>query len=443
MRINLQLTALFSLQLLNVAAQRRGGGGGDSDGDSGDDDSGSSGGGGNIIESPEVLPNGLTDSYYCGLGKCLCQQVPEREMLFGLPGVYYNGTLTIRHQISESTVWNSGGSGACGNDDGSVKTYEYPALFVAAVRGNESDTNPFHWALYGFQPGDQGTIGADGPLIDVSQRWILIKSSDFVVSGTSYGGSFEYPGSKALYSNSDSTDKHQNTRVYWPTEITDFSDNRFSARATYSEVPPLGFEGISEQPDVRNSQFFTLSDVCAYNQTTNLDTVPPPKSLIPKDNDYSNTTTPTIWLEEGTVAEMEGIGADEMTFLINATLSSATAYIVDRKPQCAKEQGVAYNAGYIDQPLEQAAFWGLNTVGDYDAQWQLGLTVSLSFQGSIVSENSTRITGRDGADVTFEAGYETPAPPEETQSPENAAVSGRQLGSAIWMIGLFTITMMV
>lgn len=367
-------------------------------------------------------------------------------MLYGLPGVYYNGSLTIRHHITNSTSWDEKGPGGCGNEDNSPKTYEYPALFLAAKKGNSSDTNPFHWVLYGFQPADQ-IIGIDYPFLDVLQRWVQIRSSDFVISGTSYAGSWGGPrgfnGPNALYRNSDASNVHLMTRVYWKTEITDMADTHFSARAEFDNLPPQLWEDTTDRETVYASQYLTLSDVCAYNKTTMLSTFPVPISQIPKGNSYLNTTTPTIWLSTGATAEMRDVGADEMSFSLNGSASMTTGWVMERKAQCINTETAPNLDGYSKVPFERSYPWKLHTYEEYDKLLQLSVSISLSFKGSIVSENSTRVTGIEGGDLVFEAGYETPTPSQQATRSSSAGVSRREVWCSIMWTSSFFVTIML
>jgi hypothetical protein len=366
-------------------------------------------------------------------------------MLFGLPGIYYNGTITVRHRIKNSTVWELKGANGCGNDDDDEKKYTYPALFVAAPRGNSSDVNPFHWNLYGFQPADQ-TNQSRGPYLDVYQRWVQIRSSDFILSRTSYGGSFAFDGSDALYRNSDSTDEQQTTRVYWDTKITDWDNDKFSASAEYTNVPPIpdnAYVPYNDRYDVRFSQYFTLSDVCAYNQTTGAGALfqPLPPSRIPKGNDYLNTTTPTFWLSKGAKAEMKDIGANSMTFSLKHTIKSAYPYISDRQAICGKNEDLTF---VMSEVFERSYFREMLTYEDYDAVWTMDLDISIEFKGEIVSENSTRITGRQDGDVLFARVYATPRPSGSSGGSTSSAISFTELSSvATWVVVVFSMTLLV
>ncbi|KAJ4312897.1 hypothetical protein N0V84_009707 [Fusarium piperis] len=461
MRVDLSASvlSLLSLQLFGSVAARRGGG--DSGGDSGGSSGGSSGGGSSDGGSsggtsgggssgypygPSSYPNGLSNKLDCGLGECGCQQLQEREMLFGLPGIYYNGIITIRHHIKNSSTWEFRGANGCGNDDDDEKEYTYPALFVAAPRGNSSDVNPFYWNLYGFQPADQ-TNQSRGPYLDVYQRWVQIRSSDFVLSKTSYGGSFTFDGSDALYRNSDSTNDQQTTRVYWDTKITDWDGDKFSASAEYTRVPPIpnnAYIPYRSRYDVRTSQYFTLSDVCAYNQTTGSASGPLPPSVIPKGNDYLNTTTPTLWLNKGAKAEMKDIGSKSMTFSLEQTIKSAIPYMSERQAICGKREDSTF---YMSTVFERSPFWEIRAYDKYDAYWSMDLDISIEFKGEIVSENSTKITGRQNGDVTFGRVYATPRPtggPGGSGGSASSAISLTELsGVATWVLTMFSMALLV
>lgn len=416
-----------------------GGGNGGSSGDSGGSyGGGSSGGGGSFLTPEETLPDGLDGSpSACGYGQCGCSQLFERQMVYGLPGIYYNGTVTIRHEVTNSSVWNNVGSNICGMDDKSVKTYSYPALFLAAPRGNASDTNPFHWRLFGFQPADQ-TNGTHAPYLDIFQRWVHIRSSDFVLSNTAYGGGWRYRGYQSRYWESDSTDNQWFTNVYWPTNITKWGDGEFSARAEYTRNSSKG--SFSSYPEgVTSSNYVTLSNVCAHNQA--IYGSENPKSKIPKGNDYANTTTPTVWLQLGAKAEINNVGAESMSFTLNNTLGRAVPYISGRQAQCTNDEAGSY------LPFELSRFSPLEPNNDYQ-ETQMAVKISLEFKGDIVSENSTKITGREDGDVVFQDGYVTPTPSSSSgQSNGSQSDAGgldfRWAMISAFSVGLFTVTFLV
>src|SRR5690606_2206777 len=99
-----------------------------------------------------------------------------------------NGTLTVTHKLGDSSVWlfeypPDSRFGRCQNNDRNTKTYEYPGLLFVGNTGNDSDTNPIFWILRGYQPADQTSRRDDDPpYVDVAQRWVHIRSSDFVVT---------------------------------------------------------------------------------------------------------------------------------------------------------------------------------------------------------------------------------------------------------------------
>jgi hypothetical protein len=101
---------------------------------------------------------------------------------------------------------------------------------VAEGTGNSSDTNPINWALRAFQPQEQTSEN----YLDLYERWIHIRSSDFVVTDTSlqsqYNGQYEYFAS-------DATGHHQETHVYWNTSVSKTEGNTCSASEEYVAQP--------------------------------------------------------------------------------------------------------------------------------------------------------------------------------------------------------------
>ncbi|CAG1994229.1 unnamed protein product [Fusarium graminearum] len=427
------------LVYLNTVAARRGGGswGGSGGGSSGGGSSGGGGSeggsGGGTAENPppgfnswSYNNNGIFDEndtgWKCDPNTCGCQQLTEREIVYGIPGLYYNGTLTVQHHITNSSSWLDKGPGACGMADDEPNTYKYPALFLVAPTGNKTDTNPFHWRLFGFQPADQ-TLGATESYIDIYQRWVHLRSSDFVVSGTPYGGTYFYDTSIGRYTLSDATNRHRNTTAFWSTKITNSDIESLSARAVYKTKPPsLDFDPDTSRPEPASSQYITFSDVCAWNSDIASQEYKPLQRSNSSHNDHINTTTPTVWLEPGAAAEMKGIGASKMTFTLQSSLDAAKPWMNLRQAYCgdgAKQGTQDYS---IDDPFELGYFYYL-TNDDELSDWRLNMSFSLSFEGSLVRENSTRINGTNKDGLVFEATYETP-PPDYTLPSESDGSGG-------------------
>ncbi|WXC67629.1 hypothetical protein SNK03_013443 [Fusarium graminearum] len=380
------------LVYLNTVAARRGGGswggsgGGSSSGGSSGGGGSEGGSGGGTAENPppgfnswSYNNNGIFDEndtgWKCDPNTCGCQQLTEREIVYGIPGLYYNGTLTVQHHITNSSSWLDKGPGAC-------ESY-----------------------------------------IDIYQRWVHLRSSDFVVSGTPYGGTYFYDTSIGRYTLSDATNRHRNTTAYWSTKITNSDIDSISARAVYkTKPPPLNFDQDTSRPEPASSQYITFSDVCAWNSDLATQEYKPLQRSNVSHNDHINTTTPTVWLKPGAVAEMKGIGASKMTFTLQSSLDAARPWMNLRQANCgdgAKQGTQDYS---IDDPFELGYFYYLMNDDELN-DWRLDLSFSLSFEGSLVRENSTRIneTNKDG--LVFEATYETP-PPDYTLPSESDGHSG-------------------
>jgi hypothetical protein len=414
----MRYSAFFVLLLLfhpGIVASRRGGGSGGNNDDN--DNSGVS----DWYDPDGDLDGGDGgDSSYkkpCGWGVCGCHLIHEREKLFSLPGLYYNGSITIRHHLTDSTVWDDETDtedGPCQNDDRSTKTYTYPGMFLVAPIGNVTDTNPFHWSLKGFQPPDQ-LEGTGGPYIDLLQRWIHIRSSDFVVTGNDSLPWTVWPN----YLSSDATGMHQTTRVYWPTNITSIGKDTFSARAKYTQTPPATSDtpGFAFEAGRHTSQYATLSDVCIHNHIwSKFDKYEPiPKSHISHGRN-TGTSTPTVWLTEGAAAEMLGIGAEVVTVTLNSSFESVVPLIGRREPRCDDKASVDY--------FELDSFDTIHSRDDGDVarSWNLTFDLSITFRGSLIEENSTRILGFNKGNPIFEAKYEPPEPyRSQAQDDENCS----------------------
>lgn len=431
-----------------VTAQRRGGwrGGGGGGGGSGDDDfddyddeEGDSG--------SSILPPPIPDPVpQCDMGRCACTMVDERTDQYELPGMYYNGTVTISHKLEDSSVWlfedpernPSEDYKWCGNHDSKIKTYEYPGLLFVGNTGNDSDTNPIFWILRGYQPANQTKYLDDDnePYLDVRQRWIHLRSSDFVVKDESRKGL----RGQYRYLETDATATYRQTSVYWRTNITEHSEDdlSFSARTTYDRQPLLTQESgqlpaadmtfwdpEKDHQDTRTSQYVTLSDVCdSLHQT--VDGGPSaPRSLISEGGGHQllrDVTTPTIWIPLGTVAEMSGIGSETAKFeLKQEEWERLKPYVSGQSANCRDD--------FDQDKFEYSEFSHMYRFGQPDSIWNLTLsTLSLSFEGRLVQENSTEISsfGDDGVPV-FGAEYKR-APKEDVEIPSE---SGDEEGGAM------------
>lgn len=425
-----------------VTAQRRGGGGGGGGG-------GDNGAGElddiDIPDTPTPPKEGPPKPQpTCEESRCVCAMIDERTSQYELPGMYYNGTVTVEHKIDDSSVWLFEDTEKtqenyykwCGNKDGETKTYEYPALLFVGNTGNDSDTNPIFWILRGYQPADQTDL--DTEYLDVRQRWIHLRSSDFVVRDESRKGL----RGQYRYLETDATAVYGETSVYWRTNISDHSEasSSFSARATYEHEPILteesgeipdvdmpSWDPDEDSQDVRTSQYVTLSDVCnVLHQTVEGASSAPGSSITEgdEDNAMSGATTPTVWLPLGTVAEMSGIGSETARFeLTSRDWERVRPYASGQSASCFDDVG--------RQRFEWSGFSHMHRFGQPESIWNLTLSLlSLSFEGSLVGENSTDITsfGDDGTPV-FGAKYER-APREEEENPPSSSGDGEENNAA-------------
>ena len=139
-------------------------------------------------------------------------------------------------------------------------------------------------------------------------------------------------------------------------------------------------------------------------------------------NDHINTTTPTVWLEPGAVAEMKGIGASKMTFTLESSLNAVRPWMNLPQANCGDGAKEGTRDYAFNDPFELGYFNYLTNNDELNV-WRLDLSFSLSFEGSLVRENSTRINGTDKDGLVFEATYETP-PPDYTLPSESNRPSG-------------------
>jgi hypothetical protein len=399
------LTSLLLLCITHLAASKRGGGGSfhiPSSSGSGSSGSGGSGGGssGGVPYIPPPPP--------CDEGLCTCGMISERQNIYELPGLYYNGTITVTHQLTGNSAWTAeaaatGAGEKCDNDDQALKTYTYPALFFIGPKGNDSDTNPVFWALRGFQPPDQ-TL--NGPSLDVYQRWVHVRSSDFVVTDESLKAQFF---GQYQYYDSDETRRHQQTRVYWNTNVTTSDDKTWSASATYVNAPPeLGLESraFGNPPDgasPRSSQYVTLSDVCYYDYELWDANGLVASSYIPAGGNFLWTTTPTLFLPIGTTASISNIGGDTLSFSLNTTFTNSVSFVSASESTCAFGPSTPRTAFMNSFDL---LHWKKNHATTNPYIWNTSATVGLNFEGAIVKENSTVINGTQNGVPVFGENYE-------------------------------------
>lgn len=355
--------------------------------------------------------------------------------MYRLPGMYYNGTVKITHQVTSSSVWDMPaqaglGPNSCDNKDGTPKTYEYPALLMVGPTGNASDSNPIFWALRAFQPPDQQL--ASEQYLNVDQRWIHIRSSDFVVTdqslATQYFGQYDYLAS-------DETNQHQVTRTYWDTNITSLDGSSFNADATYTAAPPnisplSSYNGERSYP--KTSQYITLSDICYEGYDFFLSYAAVPKSKIPKDNLYDYTTLVTSFLSSGATARLEDIGADTARFTLNGSSAPNDLAFVPEDP----DKGCTYQTTFVTRFVNGLSLMQDEaSAGTSERFWNLSVTVGLSFEGSLVRENSTSVNGTRDGKPTFARGYEREDAATTSQNSTSAKSMADCLhGTSVWQV---------
>ncbi|KAM0281206.1 hypothetical protein ACHAQH_003637 [Verticillium albo-atrum] len=428
------LKLLVCLLVSSVAAQRKGGGGGGGGGGSSGDNDGSSSGDGDDDDAGDDNDSGSGGGSSLPDNSAPCGYYARLES-FGLPGLYYNGTLTVRHHITHNSAWDEESEpiDLCDNDDRTPKTNTYPALVLIAPTGNDSDTNPMHWVLRGFQPAHE--YHALNDAVDFKQRWVYIRSSDFVISN--YTREYDTPFSPYWtdrYDDSDATNLDQTTRVYWPTNITAQDDGTFSARAEYAQSPPVidskEYVGYFPNPGKHTSQYVTVKSVCDLNQKyiddeDDIDSVRESYGAKTRRQRYDDfdedgeriwyASIPTFWLDKGATVEMAGIGADEMTLTLNNSLKEAIPWIGDRDGGCYPDESDPFELSNF-HPSQSSTYEGAGL-----RLWNVTLRISLSFEGSIVRENSTTINGEGNGKLLFDAGYRLAEAAQEDEDDKSAA----------------------
>jgi hypothetical protein len=359
-----------------------------------------------------------------------------------MPGLYYNGTLTVTHRISQNSAWtveslldegydlpyNWTDNRQCSKDERDEKTYEYPALFHVGPRGNAEDLNPLHWSLKGFEP-------TDGPYLDILQRLVHIRSSDF---------NLDRPKRKFAYWEGTNADDPKwetetvNGTAYWSTSLSEAKGGgSYSARSTYDHrVPTSGRTSLNWYP---KSQYLTLTETCrlgfsSVNEEYDMRSDPDADEEEEEEEDdedsfvYDTSMRPTVWLEPGVVANIGGIGSDELTFSLDTEWTEpTTAFTGFRRAGCGSNQKDA-RMGY-EAFLYYAGFIGMSkeaSDGDVDvswptAMWNLTLSAKLEFKGSIVRENSTEIKGLSDGILQFAEDYDYEEKEKELGYPGTSA----------------------
>jgi len=367
---------------------------------------GGGGAGGGSPPGVSVQPYPITPPP-CALTDCTCNQERERASLYELPGLYYNGTITIVHQLDYNSARNKTSAATangqrCENSDDSRKEYKYPALFTVGPPGNQSDTNPIFWSLRGLEPAEANRNQETNPF----KTWVHLRSADFVVTSNQYNN---IVGQDA-YKSSDATGRFSDTSVYWNTTVTSSSGSGsgpvYAAIANYIAQPPEDklYLGQSYGPPVggrpRSSQFVTLSDVCYLRHIGWHGSVSIPPSYIPSGNRNLWTTTPTLFLEPGASATVDGIGSNTLQFNLNYGFPKRLPFVGQDLSRCQYNDGNRFKDTFMllaDADSSQSGG---------EAFWILRGTVELRFEGTLVADKSTIINGSRNGVPTFNASYQ-------------------------------------
>ena len=408
------------LAIYSSPASCRRGGGGHFDGDgavgSGSDDSD-----GSLVPSDaEQKKFSFEPTCHQEPSQCFCWLYQPRLQLYALPGLYYNGTLTVTHRVSDNSAYamealDDGlelgsaftNDSRCPSDDCAEKTYKYPALFHVGPRGNNEDPNPLHWSLTGFQhssvPG----------YVDLLQRVVHVRSSDFFVERPFRLFDYwdEANANDRTFPRQEIRD--ENTTAYWTTSVVKAKNGKFySAHATYDHQTPNNTAGGG----YAKSQYITLSETCKLGFTTNNDRLEAPLDPDGEDDEsrtYNTTALPTVWLQPaGTEITIDGIGSDKLTLELTTDVEDREeimlAWSSVRRADCEgllpyeNDFQLAYPVAVLDSDGDSVVS------DDQDSVWSLKLSVlKLTFEGSLVRENSTEITGlADDGRMQFAEGYD-------------------------------------
>ncbi|KAI9724098.1 MAG: hypothetical protein M1812_000817 [Candelaria pacifica] len=393
-----------------------GGGGSDSGSDSGSGSSGSGGGSGSTqIPKPQL----------CTLSPCDCARIDQRKDIYQLPASYYNGTLTITHQLSANSAWDAAarhGSG-CDSDDGQSKTYTYPALFAVGPNLNTTDTNPIFWNLRAYPP-----LTKAQPQGDVLVEFVHIRSADFAPA---YGFSA---------GDEDSSFPHQ-THTYWDTKVSSVGASAWDADASYVAQPKeeTGSQAIDSALKSRSSNYVTLTDVCAFDQGYVLGSGrgAVPTSPIPEASSYG-TTFPTFFLDLGVKASVRGIGNDSLNFNLSSSIQRQVVG-VGSTSVCT---GPTSPSSFY-RTLKALQWSSTDRSSDNGNMYNLSATYSLSFEGQIVRENSTSIFSNSTAtpqwDIQSKVTRTSGSSTATSTSMSSSAAIPPSLPPFLWYISLGTL----
>ena len=410
------MLSLFVLSGSALAKGGRGGGGGSVD-TSGGDSSGSSGsgdsdsGGGYVYTPPKT----------CDESACACNNIDGRIRMYELPGSYYNGTITITHQLKANSAWTPSKppGQTCENNDAGIKTYSYPGLLEVAANGNTSDTNSIFWILRGFKPyePDKDVAG-----LDVLQEWLHLRSADWVL-----GDVF-----RTSYHSIDETGEYTSTRTYWSTKVSANGSSRWDAEAELTTLPPDNNRATRSGLGIRDSNYVSLEDVCYANQEGYSSKGTPQSS--PWGNYTSSTATPAIFLQQGAKAKIQGIGGDEASFSLTAQINNQLAFYTSGWSCGSKTM---YAGGWPESLQAMKDDSTYRSSGPLTNMWNLTASLSISFNGQIVKENSTAINSTGTPIPRWAEGYEVARTPYGTSNSGSATSDSATLPAASYITLLF------
>ena len=405
---------------------KKGGGGGDYSGDDdGDGDDGGDGGG-SSSDSGDV-------PYEPVCTTCECKERDQRVIIYSLPGSYYNGTVTINHVVSANSARDAAAFAqsrtGCPSDDASPKTYSYPALFTVGSNLNSSDVSPIFWNLRAFKPAGQYEYPKGNS--HIFTEWIHVRSSDFASEYWSTGDiSSSWP---------------EETHTYWDTNVVSNGPSDWTANATYTAQPQ---EETSDAVSVsnphfivRSSNYITLADVCAFNQELYFsDGTSPETSPIPPDSDDISNTIPTIFFDLGAQASLQNIGGASLQFTLQASVHRQVVGTGHSLSDCPGASG----ASPYYQTLEALQWREAAKVMDKENLWNLSASVTLNFDGALVTENSTDILPNSTALPVWDQKSKITSS-VVTSTPSTAASSGAvevKPGSLVLVLGILVVVSM-
>lgn len=121
--------------------------------------------------------------------------------------------------------------------------------------------------------------------------------------------------------------------------------------------------------------------------------------IISEGNIYTWTTTPTVFFDLEAEARVQRIGDDTLSFQMNGSTQDGTTFVGSASSSCNGVMMKLYESSDILQWDEAS-----ETSNEVNI-WNLTVAINLSFEGSIVKENSTTVNSTEAATSVWAASY--------------------------------------